>query len=203
VAVSIYFPQAAGNETCHQTGLETSYIAPGDVSGNASLPGANTTGDFHFLMNLDVQNSAAAGAVVTLGASITCGVASAQDANRKWPDDLAVRLKNAGYTVGVINQGISGNQLLVDGSGQSALHRFQRDVVAQAGVRWVVFADDPINDLGDSIRPAISSSPAPCSSWGWRTRPASSSSARRSLPFRAPATGARPRRWAASSTTRS
>jgi lysophospholipase L1-like esterase len=150
VAVSIYFPQAAGNETCHQTGLETSYIASGDVSANASLPGAQTTGDYHFLLNLDVQNSTAAGAVVTLGASITCGVNSAQDANRKWPDDLAVRFANAGYTVGVINQGISGNQLLVDGAGQSALHRFQRDVVSQAGVKWVVFADDPINDLGDS-----------------------------------------------------
>jgi lysophospholipase L1-like esterase len=150
VAVSIYFPQATGNETCHQTGLQTSYIASGDVSASGSLPGAQTTGDYHFLMGLDVQSATAAGAVVTLGASITCGIASAQDANRKWPDDLAVRLNMAGYTVGVINKGISGNQLLVDGSGQSALHRFQRDVAAQSGVKWVVFADDPINDLGDS-----------------------------------------------------
>jgi lysophospholipase L1-like esterase len=150
VAVSLYFPQATGNETCHQSGLQTGYIASGDVSANASLPGAQTNGDYHFLMGLDVQNSTAAGAVVTLGASITCGIASAQDANRRWPDDLAVRLNMAGYTVGVLNKGISGNQLLVDGSGQSALNRFQRDVVSQSGVKWVVFADDPINDLGDS-----------------------------------------------------
>ncbi len=150
VAISIYFPQKAGNETCHGTGLQTNYIASGDASGSATLNGAQTTGQYHFLVNLDIQNAGAAGALVLLGASITDGVASSQDANRRWPNDLAVRLVNAGYTVGVLNQGISGNQLLVDGSGQSALHRFPRDVAAQPGVKWVIFADDPINDLGDS-----------------------------------------------------
>jgi hypothetical protein len=68
--------------------------AGGDVSGNASLSGAQTTGSYYFLTNLDVQNSAAQGAVVTLGASITDGVASATDDNRRWPNDLAVLLAN-------------------------------------------------------------------------------------------------------------
>ncbi len=150
VAVSIYFPSQTTAQSCHQAGFQTSYIASGDVSGNADLSGPQTTGSYYILASLDVQNASAAGAVVTLGASITDGFASASDDNKRWPNDLAARMATAGVTVGVLNEGISGNQLLVDGSGQSALHRFSRDVLGQSGVKWVIFADDPINDLGDS-----------------------------------------------------
>jgi lysophospholipase L1-like esterase len=156
VAVSVYLPQPTGAATYHQQGTATNYIASGDVSGNASLSGAQTTGSYYFLANLDIQNSAAQGAVVTLGASITDGVASSSDSNRRWPNDLAVRLANSGRTIGVLNQGISGNRLLADGAGQSALNRFDRDVLAQPGVRWVIFSDDPINDLGSNPQPSSS-----------------------------------------------
>ncbi|MEV6609546.1 SGNH/GDSL hydrolase family protein [Kutzneria sp. NPDC051319] len=153
VAVSIYLPQSTGASTFHQQGTATNYVASGDVSGNAGLSGAQTTGSYFFLTNLDVQNTAAVGAVATLGASITDGVASATNSNRRWPDDLAVRLANSGRGVGVLNQGISGNRLLVDGAGPSALNRFDRDVLAQPGVRWVISSDDPINDLGSTSPP--------------------------------------------------
>jgi hypothetical protein len=56
----------------------------------------------------------------------------------------------------VLNEGISGNQLLRDGAGQSALNRFSRDVLGQPGVRWVIFSDDPINDLGSNNPPPSS-----------------------------------------------
>jgi lysophospholipase L1-like esterase len=150
VAVSLYFPSSTIAQTCHQSGFQTSYIASGDVAAGASLSGAQTTGSYFILTSLDVENPAAQGALVTLGASITDGFQSSSDSNKRWPNDLAVRMANAGVTVGVLNEGISGNQLLVDGSGQSALHRFARDVLGQSGVQWVLFADDPINDLGDS-----------------------------------------------------
>ncbi len=147
IAVSMFLPSPTGPATSHQTGLQTNYIASGDVSGNASLPGAQTTGSYYFLANLDVQNPATQGAVVTLGASITDGVASRGDVNRRWPNDLATRLRGSGRSIGVLNQGISGNRLLADGAGQSAPNRFARDVLGQPGVRWVIFSDDPINDL--------------------------------------------------------
>ena len=153
VAVSMYLPQSIGSSTYHQQGTATNYIAAGDVSGNTSLPSAQTTGSYYFLTNLDVQNTSAPGAVVTLGASITDGVASSTDSNRRWPNDLAVRLANSGLTIGVLNQGISGNRLLVDGAGQSALNRLDRDVLAQPGVKWVIFSDDPLNDLGSTSPP--------------------------------------------------
>jgi lysophospholipase L1-like esterase len=156
LAVSIYLPQSTGSSTWHQQGTVTNYIASGDVSGNATLSDAQTTNSYFFLTNLNVQNTAAQGAVVTLGASITDGYASTTDANERWPNDLAVRLANAGQTIGVLNQGISGNRLLVDGSGQSALNRFNRDVLSQPGVKWVIFSDDPINDLGSTSPPPTS-----------------------------------------------
>ena len=154
VAVSVYLPQSTGPVTYHPQGTQTNYLASGDVSGSATLSGAATTGSYSVLTNLDVQNPAAEGAVVTLGASITDGVASSQGSNRRWPNDLAVRLSGAGRTIGVLNQGISGNNLLADASGQSALNRFSRDVLGQPGVRWVIFSDDPINDLGSGNPPS-------------------------------------------------
>jgi lysophospholipase L1-like esterase len=156
VAVSMYLPQPTGSSTYHQQGTVTNYIASGDVSGNASLSGAQTTGSYYYLTNLDVQNSASQGAVVTLGASITDGFASTTDANERWPNDLAGLLANSGRTIGVLNQGISGNRLLADGSGQSALSRFSRDVLSQPGVKWVIFSDDPLNDLGSTSPPPTS-----------------------------------------------
>ncbi|MFD5074182.1 SGNH/GDSL hydrolase family protein [Streptomyces sp. NPDC058371] len=154
VAVSVYLPEDTGPATYHQQGTQTNYVVAGDASDDATLPGAATTGSYAFLTGLDVQNPAATGAVVALGASITDGVASAQDSNRRWPNDLAKRLSDSGRTVGVLNQGISGNRLLADGAGQSALNRFDRDVLGQAGVRWVIFSDDPINDLGNANPPS-------------------------------------------------
>jgi lysophospholipase L1-like esterase len=154
VAVSFYLPQQVGNATQHQLGEQTNYVVNGDVAGNATLSGASANGSYTFLAGLDVQNPQATGAVVALGASITDGIASAGDANRRWPNDLAVRLDRAGRGVGVLNQGISGNALLHDGAGQSALNRFRRDVLDQAGVRWVIFADDPINDVNNNNPPS-------------------------------------------------
>jgi lysophospholipase L1-like esterase len=47
----------------------------------------------------------------------------------------------------VSNQGIGGNHLLTDGLGPNALARFDRDVLAPAGVRWVIVFEG-VNDLG-------------------------------------------------------
>ncbi|HEY4454328.1 MAG TPA: GDSL-type esterase/lipase family protein, partial [Pseudonocardiaceae bacterium] len=150
IAISFYLPDNTGASTYHQLAMQTTYIAPGDVSGAASLSGAQTQNNYYFLTGLDVQNSDAQGAVVALGASITDGFASTQDGNDRWTDALAGRLNAAGDTVGVLNEGISGNRLLADGSGQSAVNRFDRDVLGATGVRWVIFSDDPINDLGST-----------------------------------------------------
>ncbi len=158
VAISFYLPNPTGLATYHPSGFQTNYIADGDVSGSTSISPAKTTQSYYFLVNLDVQgldvqDKADRGALVTLGASITDGYASSADANRRWPNDLAQRLLDAGLNIGVLNQGISGNRLLVAGAGESAEIRFDRDVLSQPGVRWVIFSDDPINDLGSTVPP--------------------------------------------------
>ncbi|WP_263351992.1 SGNH/GDSL hydrolase family protein [Acidicapsa acidisoli] len=153
VAISIYLPNPTGLPTYHPSGFQTNYTADGDVSGLASLSGVKTTQSYYFLINLDVQNKAVRGSVVTLGASITDGYASTADTNRRWPNDLAQKLLDAGLNIGVLNQGISGNRLLAAGAGDSAETRFDRDVLNEPGVRWVIFSDDPINDLGSTAPP--------------------------------------------------
>lgn len=153
VAISFYLPGPVEAATFHPTAHQTSYVAPGDVGAIADLNDATPFKSCFFLTNLDVRGDGLRGAVVTLGASVTEGFSSTTDTNRRWPDDLARRLADARLGIGVLNAGISGNRLLVAGAGESALARFDRDVLAQPGVRWVIFADDPINDLGSTKPP--------------------------------------------------
>lgn len=150
IAVSLYLPDAAGLATYHASGFQTNLIADGDVAASESLSDARKVRSYFYLSGVDVRDRKVLGAVVTLGASITDGYASTPDANLRWPDDLARRLNSAGIGIGILNEGISGNRLLVEGAGESAKRRFDRDVIAQPGVRWVIFADDPINDLGST-----------------------------------------------------
>jgi lysophospholipase L1-like esterase len=86
--------------------------------------------------------------IVALGDSITDGYATTRDANQAWPTLLAARLAANKSTqhVAVVNQGISGNQVLRDGAGTSALGRLDRDVLARAGVKWVILLEG-INDI--------------------------------------------------------
>ena len=152
VAISLYLPQQTPpRSTGHVDGLQDVYIAPGDVGADPAFAGgsANSAGgrSYYFLTNLDVQNDAATGAVVTFGASITDGLMSSANSNRRWPNRLAIRLQQAGMTVGVLNEGISGNNFFTDSAGQAGLTRFDRDVLQQPGVKWVVISDDAINNL--------------------------------------------------------
>ncbi len=52
---------------------------------------------------------------------------------------------------GVLNEGIGGNRLLLDGLGPNALARFDRDVLAQTAVRAVIVLEG-VNDLGTLTR---------------------------------------------------
>ncbi|HEX3742574.1 MAG TPA: SGNH/GDSL hydrolase family protein [Bryobacteraceae bacterium] len=150
LAVSLYFPGDTGSPTSHGTGLHTAYISKeGDVSGQAEMPDAATSLSYYYLASIDVQAPAAAAAVVTFGDSITDGTQSTPNTNHSWPALLAVRLAKNRPTgmIGVSNMGISGNRVLYDGAGASALARFDRDVLSQSGVKWVMLMEG-INDIG-------------------------------------------------------
>jgi len=153
LAVSLYLPQPTGPAVIHRDGEQTAFVsARGDSTAAAALPAATRSTMRFFLSGVEV--TAAGGTVVMLGDSITDGARSGTDADRRWPDLLAERLAAAGGpAVGVVNAGISGNRLLRDDRGSaygpSALSRFDRDVLAVPGVRWVVVLEG-INDIGHS-----------------------------------------------------
>ncbi|TFW20672.1 GDSL-type esterase/lipase family protein [Duganella callida] len=155
VAVSLYVPgDTAPRATGHSASLQDVYFAPGNAAAKPDMPGVSTNSvsgqAYYFLTNLDVQNPAATGAVVAFGASITDGLASRPNANLRWTNDLAQRLRQAGMTVGVLNQGISGNNFFTDGAGQAGRTRFDQDVLRQPGVKWVIVSDDAVNNLNNA-----------------------------------------------------
>ncbi|MEK6398651.1 MAG: SGNH/GDSL hydrolase family protein, partial [Terriglobus sp.] len=99
------------------------------------------------ISGVEVDSANKAGAVVTLGDSITDGHGATDNGNDRWPDDLAARLHGRA----VLNAGLGGNRVLLDGQGPNALARFDRDVLAQPGVRFVIVFEG-VNDLGMSTK---------------------------------------------------
>ncbi|CAG0984066.1 hypothetical protein BURK1_01902 [Burkholderiales bacterium] len=150
LAVSIWLPGNQRADTEHSLGLQTTYVSPeGDYTGADVLPTATTTRSFHFLTGVDVDAPAASRAVVVLGDSITDGVNSTVDANKRWPNRLAERLRarKGGGRVAVLNAGISGNRLLHNTVATNASARLDRDVLVQTGARYLIVLMG-INDIG-------------------------------------------------------
>jgi lysophospholipase L1-like esterase len=145
LAVSLHLPKPVRPAGFHWDGRQTAWLAPGDATRDATLPDATSFSGRLLVTAIEVEARPGAGVVVAIGDSITEGNGSTVDANRRWPDGLADRLAPQGLAV--INAGISGGQLLRDGMGESALARFERDVLAQKGLRAVIVAIG-INDIG-------------------------------------------------------
>ncbi|TLP78614.1 SGNH/GDSL hydrolase family protein [Pseudomonas nitroreducens] len=144
LAVSIYLPQSTAIESFHWDGKQRVYGGPGEQLDAARLPADGKMEARLFLADVLVESPAARPVVAVLGDSITDGRGASLDGNQRWPDVLAQRL--AARDVGVINAGISGARLLSDGMGQSALVRFQRDVLGKPGVKVAIVALG-INDI--------------------------------------------------------
>jgi lysophospholipase L1-like esterase len=142
--------------TIHNTGLQTNYLSPeGDHTGKAFTP-ASTMTSWFLLARVEVTAPASSRAVVAIGDSITDGTRSTTDTNNRWPDALARRLQSQSSTrdISVLNVGIGGNRLIAESVphfGINALARFDRDVLAQPGVAYVVVLEG-INDIGMGLR---------------------------------------------------
>jgi lysophospholipase L1-like esterase len=159
LAVSLYLPGTVRATTLHNAALQTSYVSTaGNQSANAGLTVSRSIATWPFLSEVDVSGAysglSASSAVAAFGDSITDGQASTASGNRRWPDMLARRLQlelGVAGNIGVANRGISGNSLLTDYAtamlaGQKGLVRFDRDVLATSGVRWVIVLIG-INDI--------------------------------------------------------
>jgi lysophospholipase L1-like esterase len=150
LAVSFFVPsQNLRAETAHLAAAQDNFIADGDQTAAISLTQPKTAMSWYFFDGIDVPAVGSARAVVTLGDSITDGTASTRNANRRWPNVLAERLKQEPgmENVAVLDEGIGGNRVLNEQSGPSALSRFDRDVLGQNGVKYLMILEG-INDIG-------------------------------------------------------
>jgi lysophospholipase L1-like esterase len=153
VAITMHIDKPPAQQTGHPGSRATSYVTHGDLVSAADLPDARKVEHWYFLAGVDVAASRTAASVVALGDSITDGHAATTNGNDRWTDVLAERLQASPATksMGVLNAGIGGNHLLVDGLGPNALARFDRDVLAQAGVHVLIVLEG-VNDLGGLAR---------------------------------------------------
>jgi lysophospholipase L1-like esterase len=171
LAISLFLPSPTSATTVHILALQTNYVSTetGDASAAASFPVGKSIASWPFLTGVDVMASRRGATIVAFGSSLTDGDGSTRDANHRWPDVLAERLQKEGnLECGVLNEGIIGNRLLSDSQsprqsggppplgpvleqlgpslGRAGLVRFDRDVLAQAGAKYVILALG-VNDI--------------------------------------------------------
>jgi len=162
LAITIFLPGPVKATTQHELAKQTNYVADGDATAAATFPTSKTIGNWPFLTGVEVAGSPATPVIVAFGSSLTDGDGSTKDTNHRWPDYLAARLPGAG----ILNEGVIGNRLLFDTDsphqtggpladtykeigpdlGQSGIRRFERDVIDQAGVKYVILALG-VNDI--------------------------------------------------------
>ena len=149
VAITLHLDSLPAEQTGHPGSRATSYFKNGNLVSALELAGAKTVEHWYFIAGIDVAVAPDARAVVILGDSITDGHGATTNGNDRWTDFLAQRLQAQANTrnVAVLNQGIGGNHLLTDGLGLNALARFDHDVIAQPGVRYLIVFEG-INDIG-------------------------------------------------------
>jgi lysophospholipase L1-like esterase len=154
LAIDLHLPDAATIATTEHTfASATSWDTAGNLVGAHALAGARTTTRWYFIDEVDVDAPAAARAVVAFGDSLTDGMESTTDENRRWPDELGARLaERRGPPRAVVNGGIAGNGLLRGVFGDPMVARFDHDVLGRAGVGYVVVLGG-INDIALPLEP--------------------------------------------------
>jgi lysophospholipase L1-like esterase len=160
VALTVSFHDVPGDLTGHPGSRTTSYIQPGNTVSAQSMAAGVKTEHWYAVTGIDVVAPAAA-AIAILGNSITDGRGSTTNGNDRWPDMLSRRLRAAPATqqVAVLNLGTGGNCVLRACLGPAGVGRYQRDVLDQAGVRWVIVLEG-VNDIGGARGAAASDSVA-------------------------------------------
>ncbi|MDR6625051.1 SGNH/GDSL hydrolase family protein [Caulobacter segnis] len=129
---------------------------PGNHAGKREVPGEQALRGPGLVSGVEVRGASQRPVIVAIGDSITEGARSTPDADMGWPEQLAARIAARGIDIGVANAGISGGRVLREGSGPSALARFDRDVLSIPGLSSVVLLEG-INDIGRPAQPGYAS----------------------------------------------
>jgi len=154
VAVSTFLDQPTPFSTVYLHGPGTSWVASGNGTATPKLQGAMPLALNHIVTGLDVLATQPVRIVVAFGDSITAG-SNEESGGSSYPEMLATRLRDSPQVPGalsVLNMGIGGNRLLLDGSGPSGMSRFAKDALAQSGVTHAIVLMGT-NDIGRSAFP--------------------------------------------------
>jgi lysophospholipase L1-like esterase len=149
LAITIAYGASPAGITGHPGSRTTSYLLTGNVVSRSDAAGAVTTDHWYNINTIEVLTSATSACVAILGNSITDGRGSTTNGQNRWPDVLSEALLRDSSTreVGVINAGIGGNCVLAGGLGPTGVSRFDRDILGQQGLRWIVVFEG-VNDIG-------------------------------------------------------
>lgn len=157
-ALSLYIGARQRMSVWHRVANQFNYVS---VPGNHVADSAAQAFRARFTQSAWVSELAvespepSAGVLVAIGDSITDGLRSSMNQNRRWPDALARRVSAlGGRPVGVVNLGISGNRLLSDSPcyGEALEKRFARDALSRTGARAAVLLIG-INDINFAAMP--------------------------------------------------
>ncbi len=148
VSISVYLPGSIPGMSMHGQALHDAYVlGPGDLTSKTELPDADERQSWYFLSGIDMWVPTGVSTLVAFGDSITQGYGAKSASYIDYPSQLAQRLAAQKSTkLAVVNQGISGNRILHDGAGASALARFDRDVLSLPGVTHLIVLEG-INDI--------------------------------------------------------
>lgn len=147
LAITLFLPEPVRVANADPQ-LVVEKVAGADLTGEAVLPDAERLVARSLVTAVHVNNPSVRRVIAAFGDSITDGTGSLDPLMRGWPDYLAERMRALGMDhVAIVNHGIGGNRLLQDSVGESALARFDRDVLAMPGITDVIILEG-INDLG-------------------------------------------------------
>ncbi|WGS49657.1 SGNH/GDSL hydrolase family protein [Paraburkholderia sp. D15] len=144
----------------HRVSSQVNYVsAPGNHTADASADAfRGRFTQYAWVTGLSVEAAPSSAAVAAIGDSITDGMRSSLNQNRRWPDALARRLSGgADRSTAIVNLGISGNRLLSDSPcyGDALVKRFEHDVLTRPGVKTAILLIG-INDINFASMPARS-----------------------------------------------
>lgn len=143
--VNTFIQKPTTFKTFHWDAKQTSWLITGNQTANLNTPSSAKTTTARLLLSaVEVKPKRKAHVVAVIGDSITDGATATLDANTRWTDFLAKRLSP--HQVAVINSGISGNRLLNDGMGDSALKRLNSEVFQYSGIKTLIVLVG-INDI--------------------------------------------------------
>lgn len=158
VSITINYLKAPKEPTVHMGSRTTSYILRGVTNSYTDFTTAFKEDHWFNISAIDVLDATAL-SIAILGNSITDGKGSTTNAQDRWPDFLSAALNNgAGFNLfkvgktGILNLGIGNNRILSVGLGAPGKERFDRDILAQRGLRAVIIFE-AINDIGTSTNP--------------------------------------------------